>query len=166
MSWVSWSQETYFLSNIKQPDGDPLIMSIYLTRLLILVHIPHRVASTSNSTSCENRPDLLQRKRNQNIHKTFCLRPAQTVTGPHREDLTNLWERAAVLSELCEKNNGPNNNSQVGEPHILSSVTKSAAGSIWRGPLSPGWDWLKQTHKHNKLHLKLYVKSCCVKKCF
>ena len=84
----------------------------------------------------------------------ICLHPAKTVTCPHQVDLTNLCFaccRFFFLSVLCLKNNGANNNSVVKVPQVLNTATKSAAGSIWRPPLSSGWNWLAHTKTHQTL---------------
>lgn len=104
----------------------------------------------------------------QTYTKTLCLCLAETVTCPHQVDLTNLCLRAVVQSVFLSKNNGSNNNSEVKVAQILCTVTKSAAGSIWRPPLSPGWNRLKLTHTHKRIHTqthrspfyKLHILSC------
>lgn len=82
-----------------------------------------------------------------------CLCPAETVTCPSSGgfDKLVLACRCSFIRALS-KNNGSNNNSEVKVRQFSCTVTKSAAGSIWRPPLSPGWNRLK--HKHTEIHFK------------
>lgn len=60
-----------FVTLPQQPGGDSVIISHYLTHLLILVYIPEVMASASNSASHTNTQDLTKRKWNKYIQSAF-----------------------------------------------------------------------------------------------
>lgn len=91
---------------------------------------------------------LATKEEGQIYTHDVCLCPTETVTSPQQVDVTN---RSFIRA--LSPNNGSDSRGEVSQLKHTKSVTKSAAGSIWRPLLSPGCN----VHTHTDTHAK-----CCL----
>lgn len=137
----------------EQPGSELIIIFHYLTHLLLLGYIPKVVTSISNSASCIKGLNLPREgKWNKHIHETFVYARADNSNQPSSRSFDKF---AIVCFKFLCKNNGSNYNSQAKVPQMLQTLMKSAAGSIWKPPLTQG----RNRHKLHTQTLNFIFKT-------